>query len=207
MPNSLSPRIRQWYRHLDKGQPFHVTAIDDNSRSVEVQHFDGSVEEFSFSEWGQLNIALGAEPASWTGPQDSPDRDLQGDVTDTAARDWDANLREQHTRDRERRPLGQGRGFTEGNGASSLPGEDLLDDVPGARERHRVGSYFRRADGSYLEIFDNVWTAEYAEDTRTRQWRADILRRGSSHWRRTDFASLDDARRAALDFYNDNTGH
>ena len=27
MPNSLDPRIRQWYRHLDKGQPFFVTAL------------------------------------------------------------------------------------------------------------------------------------------------------------------------------------
>jgi len=121
MPNSLDPRIRQWYRHLDKGQPFFVTAIDESSDTIEVQHFDGDVEEFSFSEWDDLEIAVGEAPANWTGPQDSADKGVQGDVTETSRQDWDANLREQHTRGRDSRPLP---GADDAAGPQDPPGED-----------------------------------------------------------------------------------
>lgn len=208
MPNAIDPRIRQWYRHLDKGQPFYVTAVDENSQTVEVQHFDGNVEEFSFSEWDDLDIAVGEAPANWSGPQDSADKSVQGDVTDTSAEDWDANLREHHTRDRENRVLGQRRVDREGNNADTTPfmEEGLMEDIPASRNRNRVGNFYRRADGVYLETFDDTWTAEYVEDADTGLWRIDMLRLDASHWRQDDLDSLEDARKSALEFYNDNAG-
>ena len=47
MPNELDPIPEQWYTHLGKGQRFYVTAIDEPNTTVEVQHFDGDIEEFS----------------------------------------------------------------------------------------------------------------------------------------------------------------
>ena len=32
------PVISQWYRHLDKGQQFYVTAIDDALRESTIDH-------------------------------------------------------------------------------------------------------------------------------------------------------------------------
>jgi hypothetical protein len=89
MPNELDPQIDQWYAHLDKGQRFYVTAIDNESNAVEVQHFDGDVEEFSLDEWRDLEIELSVEPENWSGALDIAEQDDLGTgVTDTEPDDW-----------------------------------------------------------------------------------------------------------------------
>jgi len=57
MQMNLKPIINQWYRHLDKGQRFFVTAVDEDDATVEVQHFDGGE---SFSDNRRLLIPRGA---------------------------------------------------------------------------------------------------------------------------------------------------
>ena len=89
MPNELDPIIGQWYAHLDKGQRFYVTAISDEDNTVEVQHFDADLEEFSFEEWRELDIELSEEPENWSGPLDIAENDDFGtEITDTQAGDW-----------------------------------------------------------------------------------------------------------------------
>lgn len=89
MPNELDAQPNQWYAHLDKGQHFLVVGIDDDAGTVEVQHFDGDVEEFSLDEWRELDIELSEEPENWAGPFDIAERDDLGtNVTDTEPEDW-----------------------------------------------------------------------------------------------------------------------
>jgi hypothetical protein len=89
MPNELDPIIGQWYAHLDKGQSFYVTAISEDDNTVEVQHFDSDLEEFSFDEWRDLDIELSEEPENWTGALDITEKDDFGtEITDTQASDW-----------------------------------------------------------------------------------------------------------------------
>ncbi len=89
MPNELDPRPNQWYAHLDKGQHFLVVGIDEDADTIEVQHFDGDVEEFSRDDWRELDIALSEEPENWAGPFDIAERDDLGTgVTDTQPEDW-----------------------------------------------------------------------------------------------------------------------
>ena len=89
MVNKLVPQIDQWYRYLGKGQRFYVTAIDEDDGTIEVQHFDSDLEEISFEEWQELEIALSEEPENWSGAVDIGDKDDYGtEVTDTRARDW-----------------------------------------------------------------------------------------------------------------------
>ena len=45
MENELDAIIENWYLHLDKGQPFQVIAVDEDTRLVEIQHIDGDLEE------------------------------------------------------------------------------------------------------------------------------------------------------------------
>ena len=90
MPNELDPQVDQWYAHLDKGQRFYVTAIDDENNTVEIQHFDGDIEEFSLDEWRDLEIELSVEPENWSGALDIAEQDDLGTgVTDTEPDDWD----------------------------------------------------------------------------------------------------------------------
>ena len=89
MPNELDPIIDQWYTHLDKGQRFYVVAIDEVGNAVELQHFDGDLEELSLEEWRELDIELSEEPENWAGALDIAEQDDLGTgVTDTTADDW-----------------------------------------------------------------------------------------------------------------------
>lgn len=95
MPIEEEPTVNQWYRHLDKGYRFHVTALDEADGTVEIQHFDGDVEELDREEWYELEIEPIEPPEDWTGPIDDVERDDLGytetDMTDT---DWNESLGE-----------------------------------------------------------------------------------------------------------------
>lgn len=89
MSNELDPRVGQWYSHLEKGQRFYVTAVDEDSGAVEIQHFDGDIEEYSLEEWRDLDIELSVQPENWTGALDIGQMDDAGTgVTDTQGSDW-----------------------------------------------------------------------------------------------------------------------
>ncbi len=95
MTTSLKPAVAQWYRHLDKGQQFYVTAIDDRDGTVEIQHFDGDVEEMDLDDWRELEIEAIEPPEDWTGPVDDVERDDLGySETDMTEEDWSEPLEE-----------------------------------------------------------------------------------------------------------------
>ena len=75
MPNELDPRIDQWYAHIDKGQPFYVTAINEEEATIDIQSFDGDLEEISLDEWRELVIELSEEPEDCRGALDITDED------------------------------------------------------------------------------------------------------------------------------------
>lgn len=102
MPNELDPITDQWYAHLDKGQRFYVTAIDEDNDTVEIQHFDGDIEEYSLEEWRELDIELSEEPENWAGALDIAEQDDLGtEITDTTPEDWDSPQQEFRSSDQE----------------------------------------------------------------------------------------------------------
>jgi len=102
MLNELDPRIDQWYAHLNKGQRFIVTAIDEAGNTVEVQHFDGDLEEFSLDDWHDLDIEVSEAPENWSGAFDVGEQDDLGtEVTDTSKADWSEPGEEIHTPEKE----------------------------------------------------------------------------------------------------------
>jgi hypothetical protein len=78
MSNRLKPVVGQWYSHLDKGDVFQVVAIDEESGWIEIQEFDGGLDEIEFEEWRQMSIEAAVPPEDWTGPVDEIDRDDLG---------------------------------------------------------------------------------------------------------------------------------
>jgi len=97
MQHELDPIVDQWYMHRDKGQRFVVTAVDENENTVEIQHFDGDIEEFSLDDWYDLDIELSEEPENWSGALDIVETDDLGtEVTDTTEDDWMEPLEEIH---------------------------------------------------------------------------------------------------------------
>jgi hypothetical protein len=85
----LDPVLGNWYRHLDKGQLFSVISVDEESNVIEIQHFDGDVEEVALTEWKEMDLELAEAPEDWSGPVDDVERDDTGySETDMSADDW-----------------------------------------------------------------------------------------------------------------------
>lgn len=95
MKNELEPIVGSWYRHVDKGQMFRVVAVDEDAETIEIQHYDGDVEEIDFYAWPDLELELAEEPEDWTGPVDDVETDDLGYTeTDMSEEDWRAPLAE-----------------------------------------------------------------------------------------------------------------
>ena len=68
MPTEADPILGTWYQHLDKGQKFCVVALNEDDGLIEMQHFDGDLEEIDSDTWYQLDLEPIEEPENWSGP-------------------------------------------------------------------------------------------------------------------------------------------
>ena len=79
LPTPL-PTIGDWYRY-SAGELFEVVAIDEDEGTIEIQHFDGTVEELDFDDWAaswhDREIETAAAPEDWSG---SVDMDAEDDA-------------------------------------------------------------------------------------------------------------------------------
>ena len=87
---SAKPEIGAWYS-LRGGESFEVVAVDDDDGTIELQSFDGTVEEMDIEDWesqrasGEIQNA--EAPEDWSGSVDvdeeddapSPNSGLEGD--------------------------------------------------------------------------------------------------------------------------------
>ncbi len=60
----------------------------------------------------------------------------------------------------------------------------------------------RRTDGKYEERLSDLWVVEYAEDPATGLWQLDIFKHDVPEWRDIGYPSLEEARRAAKEYYS-----
>ena len=95
MPTEADPIESNWYNHLDKGQRFCVIAVDEDASTVEIQYFDGQIEEIDFDSWYELDIEPSEAPENWFGAVDVEEKDDLGtEITDTQSDDWHSPLQE-----------------------------------------------------------------------------------------------------------------
>jgi hypothetical protein len=74
MRNPL-PEIGAWYR-LASGETFEVVAWDPAEQTIEVQYYDGAIEEYDFENWGELELHPAKPPEDWSGSMDVSGEDL-----------------------------------------------------------------------------------------------------------------------------------
>jgi hypothetical protein len=128
------PEIGQWYRRADKGEEFRVVGRDENSRAIEIQSFDGEVDEIDVEEWEALPLERVEPPEDWTAPMDDVETDDLGySETEMKPADWAQPLQplavegeawEEPEPEEERDVLDEG-----------APAEPFSADVPEAAER------------------------------------------------------------------------
>ena len=86
------PGIGDWYR-LSGGALFEVVALDDDDGTIEIQYFDGTVEEMDIEDWetqwedGALEAA--EAPEDWSGSVDVEGGDEEGRSGDSRSDDRD----------------------------------------------------------------------------------------------------------------------
>lgn len=68
MIGELDPVEGSWYNHLDKGKDFMVVDVNEREGTVDIQHFDGDIEELEMEEWEEMDLEEIEPPEDWTGP-------------------------------------------------------------------------------------------------------------------------------------------
>jgi len=74
---TLSPAIGRWFQRPN-GTLFEVVAIDEEGATVEVQQFDGTIDEFDMEAWPKLLLVEVAAPEDWSGSLDMDPEDYVG---------------------------------------------------------------------------------------------------------------------------------
>ena len=86
------PEIGDWYRMRGTGSLFEVVAADLDDGTIEIQYFDGTVEEMDTedweSQWADRALEAAEQPEDWTGSVDvessddsATGSDISGDET------------------------------------------------------------------------------------------------------------------------------
>lgn len=195
MPNELDPLEDQWYTFVDKGQRFYIVAIDEDASTIEVQHFDGDLEEYSFDDWRELGVELSEAPENWDGALDLGELDDLGtEITDTNQEDWSEPQQDF-------RPTGQEKLTPDLEASVDEYDEDYIEGIT-VQEGMLTEPVVKRTDGKYEETLGDTWVAEYAENSETDLWDVEVLNHDVVEWQTSGYASLEQARQAAHDYYD-----
>jgi hypothetical protein len=82
--NIPQPNIGDWYRKPG-GALFEVVAYDEDDGTIEIQYFDGTIEELEREDWNAQwkagTLEAGEAPEDWSGAVDvdSPEEDAGSD--------------------------------------------------------------------------------------------------------------------------------
>ena len=71
------PVIGKWFRRRN-GNTFEVVAVDEDDGTIEIQHFDGTIEETDLESWPSLLTIEVSAPEDWSGSVDKDPDDYVG---------------------------------------------------------------------------------------------------------------------------------
>ena len=101
MNNEFTPRVGDWYQNIS-GDNFEIVALDEEEATLEIQakkpgpvtasmleiqYFDGAVEEVDFDSWHEMEITPIEPPEDWSGSMDIERDDYGVDLEITAPND------------------------------------------------------------------------------------------------------------------------
>ncbi|MGH8646182.1 MAG: DUF6763 family protein [Gammaproteobacteria bacterium] len=104
MSTELDPVVGNWYQHTDDDEKkFTVLDLDQEEGVVEIQYFDGDLDQIDLDEWYELVLEPIGAPEDWTGAMDGAEEDIEDDGWPIASRrrngsreisedDWDKGL-------------------------------------------------------------------------------------------------------------------
>ena len=81
------PSIGDWYQKTG-GDLFEVVAIDDGDGTIEIQYFDGTVEEVEADTWYDLGCLPAEAPEDYSGSLDITAEDIPARLDIAGVKDW-----------------------------------------------------------------------------------------------------------------------
>jgi hypothetical protein len=81
------PAVGDWYE-APGGVKFEVVAVDDEDGSIDIQHYDGTVEELDFDAWEESEHFPTDPPEDYSGSLDIERDDYGVDLDRAAVQDW-----------------------------------------------------------------------------------------------------------------------
>ena len=78
MIGELDPIEGSWYNNLDNERDFMVVNVSETEGTVDIQYFDGDIDELEMEEWQEMDLEEIEPPEDWTGPLDDLDPDDRG---------------------------------------------------------------------------------------------------------------------------------
>jgi len=91
MAIDLTPNIGDWYQGAN-GVSFEIVAVDNSKACVEVQYFDGTIEEIEMEHWNEQMFVAIAAPEDWSGSMDMEKEDYGVDTNEESHLHWDNPL-------------------------------------------------------------------------------------------------------------------
>lgn len=86
------PEIGAWYR-IGQGETFEVVACDADDGTIEIQYFDGTVEELDIEDWeihlDENRVESVEPPEDWSGSVDVDTEEER--PTNASAEDYDGS--------------------------------------------------------------------------------------------------------------------
>ena len=80
MATELYPAVSSWYRDKETERVFEIVALDEDDGTIEIQYFEGEIEELDIDNWYDLSLDTIAAPEDWSGPYDDLVPDDFGDT-------------------------------------------------------------------------------------------------------------------------------
>lgn len=84
----VTPIIGRWYQRPGR-DIFEVVAVDDHARTVELQFFDGTVDELDREAWDTAFIQSVEAPEDYSGSLDLQDNQYDEKGDDLVRQAWD----------------------------------------------------------------------------------------------------------------------
>ncbi len=92
MSTELDPIVGKWYEDVERDQQFIVVSIDEDNGMVEVQDFEGEVEEIDLDDWYAMDLEVTEAPEGWSRSRDDSDDEDDEDEDedeDDSDEDWE----------------------------------------------------------------------------------------------------------------------
>ena len=99
MVKIVEPSVGSWYRDLEAEQNFEVVALETDDKLVEIQFFEGELQELELDIWYEMTLALICPPEDWSGPYEIEPDEICDDDFVYHPQNWSGALNEIEPKD------------------------------------------------------------------------------------------------------------